>query len=151
MADMLEQGYGQWAPADLQFWTPTLSIFMDAVEHEEAMERAVIPASITLSATSTDLNVFTSSTWLPKGTIMGYASSSTYTGKWIPYSSAATDGSQLPAGILAEGVTVPASDITAYVFTRGRFNNDALTAITPITPPKAYNSHQLIIETGATT
>jgi len=147
MADMLEQGYGVWTPIDIQFYTPTLSIFMDADEHEDKLERIVIPASTTLTATAADGTVFTSSTWLPKGTVMGQISASS---KWIPWSSGASDGSQSIAAILAEGTTIGSSDVTTYAYVRGRFNYHALTSMQTITPPVDGNSHQLIIELGAT-
>lgn len=47
--------------------------------------------------------------------------------KWKISASAATDGSSVPAGILAEDADASAADVECLIYTRGDFSEDAIT------------------------
>lgn len=58
------------------------------------------------------------------GTVLGKI---TATGKWIPSLSAASDGSEVPRGVLGVGLDASASDVVGPVFKAGVFNPSAMT------------------------
>ena len=61
---------------------------------------------------------------LTRGAVLGRI---TATGKWVLSASAASDGSQVPRAILAEGADATAADLTTVAYLTGEFNSTALT------------------------
>lgn len=61
---------------------------------------------------------------LARGSVLGKI---TATGKYVLSASAAGDGSQTPAAILAEDVDASAADVTTVAYLTGEFNGTALT------------------------
>lgn len=61
---------------------------------------------------------------LVRGTLLGKI---TATGKYIKCDSAAVDGSQAPACILAEDADATSADVNATVYLSGAFNQSAVT------------------------
>lgn len=63
---------------------------------------------------------------LTKGTVLGKITAS---GKYTPYTSGASDGSNSAKLILAESVDATTADASAICFAHGEFNEAALTGI----------------------
>jgi hypothetical protein len=63
---------------------------------------------------------------LAKGTVLGRI---TATGKYTPYTSGASDGSQTAKLILAEDIDATEEDANAVCYAHGEFNEAALTGI----------------------
>ena len=61
---------------------------------------------------------------LARGSLLGKI---TATGKYILSASAATDGSEVPAAILAEDVDASSADVTTVAYLSGEFNATAMT------------------------
>jgi hypothetical protein len=72
---------------------------------------------------SEEVTIFTGEN-LVRGALVGKI---TATGKYILSLSAAADGSQIPAGVIAGDVDATAADKPAVMYTAGEFNEDEMT------------------------
>lgn len=61
---------------------------------------------------------------LPRGTVMGQIKAS---GLWVPSVATATDGSELPSGVLVDTVKVSSNVQVTGVYVMGEFNANAIT------------------------
>jgi len=77
-----------------------------------------------LKLVTRNISVPQQSAVLPRGQVMGIISA---TGLAVPSVATATDGSQVPAGILADATDATAGQVTAGLYQQGEFNFAALT------------------------
>lgn len=61
---------------------------------------------------------------LTKGTIMGRVTAS---GKYIPWASGASDGSEVMRGILGADTLAATNDVTSFIYQSGEFNRALIT------------------------
>ena len=63
---------------------------------------------------------------LVRGTVLGRVTAS---GKYKAYNASATDGTEVPRGILAQDVDASSADVNASMYVHGEFNEDELTGL----------------------
>jgi Bacteriophage lambda head decoration protein D len=74
----------------------------------------------------TESHTITGAAAYVRGTIMGVVTAS---GKWIPSLAGASDGSQVPAGILVDNVDTTTADQTCGIYVMGEFNGNCTTPL----------------------
>ena len=84
---------------------------------------------------------------LPRGAVLGRVTAS---GKLTLSTAAATDGSQVPYGVLADDADATLTDVLCGVYVKGEFNQNALTfgaGQTPVTVHDALRDAGIYLKT----